>query len=421
MEIRPMVSIWCSTYNHENFIRDAIEGFLSQKVNFSYEIVIHDDASTDHTPVILDEYEKKYPDRIRVIYEKENIWNKKNRVQILQEIKRKELRGKYVAFCEGDDYWIDADKLQEQVDYMEKHPKCVMVAHGCRREDFVKGNSSEYRPFWESRVLKPEDIILQKTGNLPTASLVIKREIVLLDERFPACDVGDISLQLYAVSKGEIYYIDKVMSVYRYMHEGSWSKEYYSDVLMSWKHRLGMVEFLKEYDEYTERRFHEYIKMKARTYLYRFFMLDKQIETDMLLKYAEDLNRMTNKKYDKYIRKQVNWFRTLNETFYISQEIKDYLERKEYVVLMGTGEYSKKMTQKLTYEDIHIDGYVVSDGQKVSKDSSTKPIWTLKDYPYKWEDTGLLIAVNPGFQTDIEKTLERMKIIDYCAPYWLDM
>ena len=121
----PLVSISCITYNHKQYIRDAIEGFLMQITNFPVEILIHDDASTDGTTEIIKEYEKRYPNLIKPLYEEENQWVKGRRGSIVFNIPRSQ--GKYIAFCEGDDYWTDPYKLQKQVDFLESHPDYGMV------------------------------------------------------------------------------------------------------------------------------------------------------------------------------------------------------------------------------------------------------------------------------------------------------
>ena len=121
----PLVSISCITYNHCKYIKDAIEGFLMQRTNFPIEILIHDDASTDGTTDIIREYEQKYPDIIKPIYEKENQWNKGRRGSLVFNVPR--AKGKYIAFCEGDDYWTDPYKLQKQVDFLEENPEYGMV------------------------------------------------------------------------------------------------------------------------------------------------------------------------------------------------------------------------------------------------------------------------------------------------------
>lgn len=120
----PLVSICCLTYNHVEYIRDAIESFLMQKTTFPIEILIYDDASTDGTAEIIREYEKKYPNLIFPIYQQENQWSKGNSPGI---INRQRAKGKYLAYCEGDDYWTDSFKLQKQVDFLEAHPDYGMV------------------------------------------------------------------------------------------------------------------------------------------------------------------------------------------------------------------------------------------------------------------------------------------------------
>ncbi len=115
----PLVSVVCITYNHEPYIRDAIEGFLMQETDFPFEIIIHDDASTDRTAEIVKEYEAQYPKLIKGIYQTENQYSKGKKASTIALPKA---RGKFVAYCEGDDYWIDPKKLEKQKYFLENHP-----------------------------------------------------------------------------------------------------------------------------------------------------------------------------------------------------------------------------------------------------------------------------------------------------------
>ncbi|MCP1305485.1 glycosyltransferase [Halomonas sp. R1t8] len=122
----PVVSVVCATYNHVNFIEDAIKGFIAQKTDFPFEVIIHDDASTDGTQEVIKRYAEQYPELIRPIYQTENQYSQnKKPLDICLPL----TKGRYVAICEGDDYWTDSNKLQIQFDYMEQHPDCVVTHH----------------------------------------------------------------------------------------------------------------------------------------------------------------------------------------------------------------------------------------------------------------------------------------------------
>lgn len=134
----PLVSICTITYNHSQYIRECLDGFLMQKTNFAFEVLIHDDASTDGTEEIIREYEAKYPEIIKPIYEKENQWVKGRRGSNVFNFPR--ARGKYIALCEGDDYWTDPLKLQKQVDFLEGNPEYGLVHTDFDIHEIISGN-----------------------------------------------------------------------------------------------------------------------------------------------------------------------------------------------------------------------------------------------------------------------------------------
>lgn len=150
---KPIVSICCITYNHAPFICKALEGFLKQEppIGMSadepwYEILIHDDASTDGTDAIIREYADKYSDRIFPLYEEENLYPKIG-VARIDLLNFKRAKGKYIAYCEGDDYWTDTKKLQKQIAFMETHPEYSVCFHGNSIYDERKGEISPSRDF----------------------------------------------------------------------------------------------------------------------------------------------------------------------------------------------------------------------------------------------------------------------------------
>lgn len=211
-----MVSICCITYNHEKYIRQALDGFLMQKTNFKYEIIIHDDASNDRTADIIREYEKKYPEIIKPIYQVENQLKKGIKGSL---IAYNHAKGKYIALCEGDDYWCDENKLQMQVDYLENNKDCTFCFHNAKIYD-MKTNKF-YKWNLENKMFKKKNRIynageLDLYGFIPTASFIFKTEYIKqLPEWTKTAVVGDRTIKLIMSSYGYAYQINKVMSVYR--------------------------------------------------------------------------------------------------------------------------------------------------------------------------------------------------------------
>ena len=211
-----VVSICCITYNHGKFINQALDSFLMQKTNFKYEVIIYDDASTDNTAEIIRQYEEKYPEIIKPIYAKENQYSKGKQTF---EFTFEKAKGKYIALCEGDDYWTDENKLQIQVDYMEKNEKCTFCFHDAMVLN-MKNNEKENWPFYNKKHYKQDGNYnageLDILGAIPTASYMFRAEHVeKIPEWFGKCIVGDRPIQLIMTSFGYAHYIDKTMSIYR--------------------------------------------------------------------------------------------------------------------------------------------------------------------------------------------------------------
>ena len=251
-----IVTVICVTYNHAAYIRDALEGFVMQKTDFPFEVLVHDDASTDGTADIVREYEKKYPGIIRGIYQKENQYSKG--VAISKEFIYPQVRGKYVALCEGDDYWTDPLKLQKQVDALEAHPELdsctcrVLLTKHEKKSRFVA-------PATKSRVLKAEEVILGGGWFVSTPSLMCRREVYLKMTPMREVMFLDYVLQIQASLRGGMYYIEDCMAVYRRLVPGSWSATHRSGFPIETMDRM-----LKALDEYTEGRFHEAVDMRRR-------------------------------------------------------------------------------------------------------------------------------------------------------------
>lgn len=237
----PLVSIKMITYNHESYISQAIKGVIDQDVDFPIELVIGEDCSTDRTRQIVMEYQKKHPDLIRILTSDKNVGAHQNG-------RRTEwaCRGKYIAFCEGDDYWIDQHKLQSQVDYLESRSdysicfhKVKILKNGRIRKDYLTKVPSEITTA----------VDLAKNGNyIHTCSCLVRNTpdyIKLPQDIQPA----DYALHLINTKDGgKIGYIKKVMAIYRIHSGGIWSlRDRKNKVKKELDFYAKMMEYLPDY------------------------------------------------------------------------------------------------------------------------------------------------------------------------------
>lgn len=300
-----MVSICCITYNQEKYIRDAIEGFLKQKTNFKFEIIIHDDASTDNTAKIIREYESKYPNIIKPIYQNENQYCKGISASILTY---KNAAGKYIAICEGDDYWIDENKLQMQVDYMETNPLCSFCFHNANVIDMNRNSMRKLIPykFEDRKYLKKNGIYnvgeLELLEFIPTASFMFRTEnLSKLPNWFEECPVKDWPLKLLMTSFGYAYCINKTMSVYRKNTSNSIIKKMYNNENQNVENKLIALrkkeEIINNINEYTNYKYNDIFEKRKKEYEIDRFIITKQTEKIIEQKYLKGLSFINKIKY----------------------------------------------------------------------------------------------------------------------------
>ena len=252
-----LVSICCVAYNHKAFIGETLEGFLGQKTGFQYEVIIHDDASTDGTKDIIREYTVKYPDLIRPIFQEKNQYSQG--VNIFETFIAPCVRGKYIAICEGDDYWNDPEKLQRQVDILEKRSTCVACVH--QTIQILPGDEvgKTISPYEKDCLVDIRTILSGGNKAFQLSSLMFRSKILekVPDLFKPSNGTWDYALSIFLGLSGDIYYIARPMSVYRlFSSENSWTSRVRRDRKKWIQHCCYIIELLNQVDKYSERKFH---------------------------------------------------------------------------------------------------------------------------------------------------------------------
>lgn len=225
----PLVTIWCSAYNQQKYIAQAIEGFVMQKTNFPVEIYVHDDASTDDTANIIREYAVRHSQIIPICLTENKFSVDKS---YLNRIMFEKAKGKYIAMCEGDDYWTDSSKLQKQVDFLESDPDYSICFHnvkiihedGSREPHLSNANQKSTTTFAD----------LAQRNYIHTVSCVFRNDKTAMPEWFYKMSAGDWVLHLLNAEHGKIGYLDEVMAVYRVHQGGIWSMKKREENALKW-------------------------------------------------------------------------------------------------------------------------------------------------------------------------------------------
>lgn len=257
------VSVICIVYNQEEYVRDCLEGAVNQITDFDYEVIVHDDCSTDKTLEIVKEYQSNYPDLIKVIEEKENQFSQCDQ-RLPNELTEKYIQGEYIACCEGDDYWIDVHKLQKQYDYMREHSECVMCTHNTKKYSLEKLEEVGLFFDWDTtHTLSSEETIVDWLVHC--SSFFMKRSVYAWDRILPSIWCGDYALLVYAFSLGEVVALSDIMSVYRCDNPKGALKNTLSkpgDINRGLTSERTRIQFLLEYDELTEKRYERVVNQK---------------------------------------------------------------------------------------------------------------------------------------------------------------
>lgn len=368
-----MVSVFCYTYNHEKYIAEAIEGFLMQKTQFPFEIIIHDDASSDRTQEIVLKYKEKYGDIIKCILRKENSYSKVHSFKEIDEAMLRIANGKYIAICEGDDYWTDELKLEKQVAYMECHPDCTLCFHNATVVDEKKNIISYIFPpyvgLWRYQYFKgygrydsPEMLLWDYAAG---ASIVFRREDFLQRPEFYYDYLyEDIVLRQYLTYKGYAYFMRDTMSAYRTGHEGSittWKNSDIKNKVKALRDCIGIYHQLNRYMNYK---------------------YDKQIST-IIKNFQEEI-------VDSYEFEGWVWWTKFNKVI-------EYSKSYEKIYLYGAGLYGRFCEAQLASNGIKIAGYLVSEGQTRPEECNGHRVYYPHEIEEELQNSGIIVCVENSF------------------------
>lgn len=246
-----LVSVCITTYNHENYIADAIDSILEQEGSFDLEVVIGEDCSSDDTRAICEQYAEAYPDRIKLLPSEKNFGSMRNLLRTL-----KECSGTYVCICEGDDYWINSRKIDLQLKVFEKFAETSLVFHNSKvvYEGIPKGKPSFFLEQEISSSLKTEDII--QDFSIPTASMMFRRDLLKIPVWLNEIYNGDFAISLLLSLEGEVRKLEGAHSVYRKNFAGL------SGTYPRFNVPIRIIEILTLFDYESNYRFQQTIKRK---------------------------------------------------------------------------------------------------------------------------------------------------------------
>ena len=282
-----IVTVCCICYNQKNTVGRMLDSILSQKTTFSFEIIVHDDASTDGTRQIIERYAQENPDKIIPVLQTENQYRKGGRpdLYIIPLV-----NGKYVAFCEGDDYWSDDKKLQQQVDALDAYPSCSIAVHNVRKKRAADGKDFGMFPPIPvpEGYLKAEEYIKQELENghwmFQISSLMIRSDVLKQYYRefehgfMREFMVGDFPLIMYALSKGDAYYINRDMSVYS-VESGGFMSSIKRNRKQAIRVNRSYIAGIEGFDQFTNHRFHKYTKKAIHRRRFELLILERKFKT----------------------------------------------------------------------------------------------------------------------------------------------
>lgn len=336
----------------------------------------------------------------------------------MQNIQREMCHGKYIALCEGDDYWIDPYKLQIQIDYMETHSECVMTAHNAIDINYKSGDIKARNSFEQEGDLSAEQVILQSRGYMATSSIVYRKEISKMDGFFLEAGIGDYPVELYSLSKGVIHYFDRIMSVYRFRHAGSYGEGLFLDKKANFVHYIRLISFLERYNQYTNKKYEKYVVDRLQGFVDVIIDSYAGKTRDQFIQICREYDRESNYKFHIYISEVIRIYSLLSDEEFCEEELLKYCESHQKIFIMGAGYYAGIIAKKLNKCNIKFQGFVISNNQKCEKAYYLeKPIWKFNELISELMNSALVVGINPRIWSQIIEQLEEANINNYYAPF----
>lgn len=305
-QLEPLVTVILPTHNHAPFIAQAIESVLMQQTDFPFDILLHDDASTDGTADICREYAGKYPDKITLIAQTVNQYTIDRRIQSHILIPR--VNAKYTAILDGDDYWVDPLKLQKQVGYLEAHPDCTLCIGGALLVDAANQVVGKVTPYQQDCIVNPDDMIRGGGGFSATNTIVMPTQLLKNLPKFADyVEAEDIPFQLLGALSGHAWYVADILMAYRVAVPGSWStRQYASGMETRIKTSRDLIALNEGYDAFSGGKYHDA------------FVQAIQYQEFLILTYQRKLKEAKKPPYRKFYDK-LSWKRKLRlfgETYF---------------------------------------------------------------------------------------------------------
>ncbi len=406
------VSVLCCVYNQDIYVAKMLDGILSQKTSFEYEVIVHDDVSTDNTREILDKYKERFGDKIKIVYEQENQFSKGKLTEAIDEIVKNTAEGDYIALCEGDDFWIDNNKLQIQIDYMEKHPTCSLTGHNSLLVDAITNDMTPCNGVDREGIVSIQEIIGNRRGCFSTASMVIRKDNYVMSPIFSDCSIGDWPLKLSCANCGEVYYFDRIMSVYNVHARNSWTNSTTYDTKKRIDHNLEMISYLLRLNQYWENRYQDEIDVQIESYIndiiYQLKSQYKEVE-----KSITDVNNELGTEYCDARELVINKIRVKEIE---NNALRNFARNHSHKYIMGCGIKAKKLKELLDELEVEIDGFVVSNNQIAPFEYCGKKAWRLCDIPYEKNTVAIIVGIQNDIRDEILLSLRANGIEEYFWP-----